>query len=55
MPTKKCTKKPKKILATGDNIVNIIKKKKKRDTSKVTYFNCDKKGDYASNYTKPKN
>ena len=46
---------PKKTLATGNNTVNIAKKKKKCNTSKITCFNCDKKGHYASNYTKPKN
>ena len=29
--------------------------KKKYNTSKIMYFNCNKKGYYASNYTKLKN
>ena len=51
----KCTRQPKKIPATGDNTVNVVKKKKKRDTSKVMCFTYIKKGHYTSNYTKPKN
>ena len=31
------------------------KEKKRRNLSKITYFNCNKKGHYANNYTKPKN
>ncbi len=31
------------------------KKKKIRDVSEVTYYSCNKKGQYASNCTKPKN
>ena len=50
-----CTRKPKETPASSDNTVNIAKKKKKRNTSKVTYFNYNKKGHYASNCTKPKN
>ena len=53
-PAKKKDKKPKETPATGNNTVNAAKKKKKRDTSKVTYFNYNKKGYYASNCTKPK-
>ena len=45
------TKKQKKTPAIGDNTIDIIKKKKKRDTSKVMCFNYNKKGYYASNYT----
>ena len=42
--------------ATNVNITNISKiKKKKRDVSEITYFNCDKKDHFASNCTKPKN
>ena len=46
---------PKKTPVTGDNAINTSKKglRKKCDISKVTYFNCDKKGHYASNYTEP--
>ena len=50
-----CTREPKETLATGNNTVDAAKKKKKRDTSKVICFNCDKKGYYASDCTKPKN
>ena len=46
---------PKETLAIGNNTVNITKKKKKRDTSKDTYFNYNKKSYYASNCTKLKN
>ena len=49
------TRKLKKTPATGNNTVDTAKKKKKRDTSKVTYFNYDKKGHYASNCTELKN
>ena len=43
-------------LATNVNTINVSKKKKKRrDVNKITYFNCDKKGHFASDYTKPKN
>lgn len=38
--------------ATGDNTINVSKKKK-RNVSKVTCFNYNKKGNYASTYTKP--
>ena len=50
-----CTKKSKEIPATSNNTINAAKKKKKHDTSKVTYFNCDKTGHYASNCTELKN
>ena len=49
------TKKLKETPATGDNTVDAAKKKKKRDTSKVMYFNCDEKGHYASNCIESKN
>ena len=39
------------------NAIEIQQKKKKKnqnqDVSKITYFNCDKKGHYASTCTKP--
>ena len=41
--------------ATDANTEASKKKKKKHDPSEVTYFNCDKKGYYANNCTKPKN
>ena len=42
--------------ATNVNTTNVLKKKKKRhDVSEITYFNCDKKGHFASDCTKPKN
>ena len=43
----------KQTLATSDKTKAPKKKKKRRDLSKVTCFNCNKKGYYASNYTKP--
>ena len=49
------TREPKETPATGNNTINVAKKKKKRDTSKVTCFNRNKKGYYASNCTKQKN
>ena len=39
--------------ATGDNAEVPRKKRKRRDSNEVTYFNCDKKGHYASNCTEP--
>ena len=39
--------------AIGNNTKVLKKKKKRRNPSKVTYFNCDKKSHYANNYTKP--
>ena len=48
-------RKPKETPATGNNTINAAKKKKKHDTSKVMYFNCNKKSHYASNCTKSKN
>ena len=43
-------------LATNVNTTNISKKKKKkRDVSEITYFNCDKKGHFASNCIESKN
>ena len=50
-----CISKPKKPLVICDNTVNTTKKKKKHNTSKVMYFNCNKKNHYVSNCTKPKN
>ena len=49
------TRELKETPATGINTIDTAKKKKKRDTSKVTNFNYDKKSHYASNCTKPKN
>ena len=46
-------KRNKQTPATGDNTEAPKKKKKRRDLSKVTYFNCDKKGHYANDCTKP--
>ena len=50
-----CTREPKETPATGNNIVDAAKKKKKCDTSKVMCFNYNKKGHYASDCIKPKN
>ena len=45
----------KQALVISINTTNILKKKKKkRDVSEITSFNCNKKGYYASNCTKPK-
>ena len=52
---RKYTSKPKKTPAISNNTINAIKKKKKRNTNKVIYFNCNKKDYYASDYTKLKN
>ena len=42
--------------ATNVNTINVSKKeKKRRDVSKITYFNCNKKGYLANDCTKPKN
>ena len=42
--------------ATSINTTNVLKKKKKRrDVNEIIYFNCNKKGHFISNYTKPKN
>ena len=49
------TRELKKTLATGNKSVDAAKKKKKCDTSKVMYFNCNKKGHYTSNCIKPEN
>ena len=48
-------KEAKETLAIGNNTVNATKKKKMCDISKVTCFNCNKKGHYAKNCTKLKN
>ena len=42
--------------ATNVHITDISEKKKeRRDVSEITYFNCDKKGYFVSNCTKPEN
>ena len=50
-----CIKEPKETSAIGNNTIITNKKKKKRDTSKITYFSYDKKDHYISKYTKLKN
>ena len=52
-PQKRRQKQSKQTLATGDNTKALKKKKKRRNSSKITYLYCDKKGHYASDYTKP--
>ena len=43
-------------LATSVNTTDALKKsQKRRDISKIMYFNCNKKVHFANNYTKPKN
>ena len=42
--------------AISVNTTNVLKKKKKRyDVNRITCFNCNKKGHFASDYAKPKN
>ena len=44
--------------ATGNNAINALKKKKKNrdcDISRVTCYNCNKKGHYVNICTEPKN
>ena len=42
--------------ATNVNTTNVSKKKKKKhDVSEIMCFNCDKKGHFANDCTKPKN
>ena len=43
----------KQIPATGNTTKASKKKKKRRNSSKITYFNCNKKGNFASNCLKP--
>ena len=46
----------KQILAISIKTINISKKKKKKcDVSEIMYFNYNKKGHFATDYTKPKN
>ena len=46
----------KQTLATSINTTNVSKKKKKKcDINEITYFNCNKKDYFVSNYTEPKN
>lgn len=48
-------RKRKKILVTGNNTINALKKNlgKKRNVSKIIFYNCNKKKYYISTYTKP--
>ena len=49
------TRESKNSPATGNDTINVAKKKKKYDISKVIYFNYNRKGHYASDCTEPKN
>lgn len=45
----------KKILVTGNNTINALKKNlgKKRNISNIIFYNCNKKKYYVNTYTKP--